>query len=541
MNIVSGAYSLAHATIESGVALVTGYPGSPATSVVNALLQLTAPDQVRVEWTSNEKVAIEIAFGASLGGQRALLCVKGVGLNIALDPLMTINLSGCNAGFVILVGDDPGGWGSQNEQDSRALAPLTEIPWLEPTTVPDAHAAMREAFTLSEELNLPVVVRITRALALAEAEVQTLSQEASDTVPPSFQRELSRWVVLPIDVVPYHSRLTEKLRVVQARFEVSASNEVQGDGVHGVIAAGFTYQKLLDVLDGTIPSGLRILRLGTHYPLPTQRLSAFLKQVESVLVLEEGAPLVERALRAVAQGAGLALPVYGRDTDHVPWTGELFAPEIASAVNRCVSGLVPPVAGQQDRPRPSREPLCDGCPYIPTFDALKAAMAQRGGRDAFIVVGDPGCMVRAQMPPYQLMDVKHGLGSAIGMATGIALTPTDKRIVALCGDSGFLHSGLNGLLDAARSSVRMLVLILDNGTTALSGGQPHPGSHTDARGRPRRAVDLAVLARAAGARTVSVVDLDAGQDVRSPIGSGLDADGLAVVIARGQCVKTPAA
>jgi indolepyruvate ferredoxin oxidoreductase alpha subunit len=399
---------------------------------------------------------------------------------------------------------------------------------------------MRDAFTLSEELGLPVVVRITRALALAEAEVQTPSQAASDTVPPSFQREFNRWVVLPIDVVPFHRRLTEKLRVVQARFEGSGLNGVQGDGMQGVIAAGFTYQKLLDVLDGTIPSGLRILRLGTHYPLPAPRLSAFLKQVESVLVLEETAPLTERALRAIAQGSGLTLPVYGRDTDHVPQTGELFAHEIASALNRFIPGLIPLIADQQGRPRPSREPLCDGCPYIPTFDALEAAMAQRGGRDAFIVVGDPGCMVRAQMPPYQLMDVKHGLGSAIGMATGIALTPTDKRIVALCGDSGFLHSGLSGLLDAARSGVRMLVVILDNGTTALSGGQPHPGSHTDARGRPRRAVDLAALARVAGAKTVKLVDLDAGQDVHPPIASGLDTDGLAVVIARGRCVKTPA-
>jgi indolepyruvate ferredoxin oxidoreductase alpha subunit len=540
MQVVSGAYSLARAAIASDVVLVTGYPGSPATSVVNALLQLTTPDQVRIEWTSNEKAAIEIAFGASLGGQRALLCVKSVGLNIALDPLMTINLSGCNAGFVILVGDDPGGWGSQNEQDSRALAPLTEIPWLEPTSVPDAYAALREAFALSEELELPVVVRITRALALAEAEVPALAVETITTAPRSFQREFMRWVVLPINVVPHHQRLSEKLRVVQGRFEASALNGVEGDGTTGVIAAGFCYQKLLDGLGGAIPSGLRVLRLGTHYPLPARRLSAFLAQVESVLILEETAPLVERAVRAVAQSAGLTLSVYGRDTDHVPYAGELFTPEIASALDRCVPGLLPPPAGQHGRPRPSREPLCDGCPYIPTFDALEAEMAQRGGRDAFIVVGDPGCMVRAQMPPYRLMDVKHGLGSAIGMATGIALSATQKHVIALCGDSGFLHTGLNGLLDAARSGVRMLVLILDNGTTALSGGQPHPGSHTDARGRPRRAVDMAALARAAGAETVRVVDLDAGHDIRSPIAAGLDTDGLAVVIARGQCVRTPA-
>jgi indolepyruvate ferredoxin oxidoreductase alpha subunit len=164
---VSGAYALARGAIEAGVSLVTGYPGAPATAVVNEILELTSPDEVQVEWTSNEKVVMEIAFGASLGGMRSLLCVKSVGLNVALDPLMALNLSGCNAGLVILVGDDPGGWGSQNEQDSRTLALAAEIPLLEPTSVSDARAAVRQAFQLSEEIGLPIIVRVTWALSSA--------------------------------------------------------------------------------------------------------------------------------------------------------------------------------------------------------------------------------------------------------------------------------------------------------------------------------------------------------------------------------------
>jgi indolepyruvate ferredoxin oxidoreductase alpha subunit len=539
---VSGAHALAYGAIASGVSLVTGYPGSPATAVVNAILELTSPHDVQVEWISNEKVAMEIAFGASLGGQRALLCVKGVGLNIGLDPLMTMNLSGCNAGFVILVGDDPGGWGSQNEQDSRALAPLMELPWLEPTTVSDAHAAMRDAFALSEEMELPVVLRVTRALALAEEEIKAWqvpqNKSLQRAAPPAFQSEFMRWVVLPINVVPYHRRLLERLSVVQDRFESSALNRVTGDGPRGVVASGFTYQKLLDLLGGAIPTGMRVLRLGTYYPLPTRRLTAFLKTIESALVVEETAPLVERGLRDIAQNAGLTLPIYGRDTDHLPFVGELFAADLAQALNRLLPGLALPTGGEQSRSMPSRQPLCDGCPYIPTFDALQAVITERGGRDPFIIVGDPGCMVRAQMPPYQLMDVKHSLGSAIGMATGIAAAQgrAGKRVIALCGDSGFLHSGFNGLVDAARAGVRLLVLVLDNGTTALSGRQPHPASPVDTRGRPRRAVELAALARAAGARMVLVADLDNGEDIQPDLEMGLDFDGLAVVIARGQCI-----
>lgn len=538
--LVSGAHALARGAIESGISVVTGYPGSPATAVVNAILDLTSPEKVRVEWTSNEKVGIEIAFGASLGGRRALLCVKSVGLNIALDPLMTMSLSGCNAGFVILVGDDPGGWGSQNEQDSRALAALTELPWFEPTTVPDALAAMRSAFDLSEEIGLPIVVRITRALVLAEREMSLPEARTTPSLAPRpFQREFMRWVVLPINVVEYHDRLLQRLSVVRARFEESALNGVEGSGPTGVIAAGFTYRKLMDLLAGAAPSGLQILRLGTHFPVPVERMKTFLRSVESVLVLEETAPLIENATRAIAHTAGLTLPVFGRDTGHVPQVGELFASDLAHALNRTLPGLDLPTGGENSRPRPSREPLCDGCPYTPTLNALDEAMAQRGGRDAFIIVGDPGCMVRRQMPPFRLMDVKHSLGSAIGMAAGLAVAQghEGRRVVALCGDSSFLHSGFSGLVDAAGLGVPLLVLILDNGTTALSGGQPHPGSGVDVAGAPRRAVNLAALAREAGAGMVHIVDLDEGDDIVAPIAAGIGFNGLAVVIARGRCVR----
>ncbi|MBU0702715.1 MAG: hypothetical protein KKC18_02485 [Chloroflexi bacterium] len=541
---IPGASALARGAIEAGVLLVTGYPGAPATAVVNSILQLTSPAEVQVEWTGNEKVAIEMAFGASVGGMRSLLCVKSVGLNIALDPLMAFNLSGCNAGFVILVGDDPGSWGSQNEQDSRALARVAELPLLEPTTVPDARAAMRQAFQLSEEMGLPVVVRVTRALVLAEG-VPNSEDLQSLPPPPPFRREPMRWVVLPVNVVECHRQLLQRLDRIQARFENSPLNGVEGGGPQGVIAAGFTHQKLLDLCGATAPPQLRILRLGTFHPLPTDLVTAFLQTVESALVLEETAPLVERAGRAIAQRVGLSLPIYGRDTGHVPRTGELFGPHIAAALNELAPQLTLPTDGETGRPRPSRKPLCDGCPYIPTFDALVEVLEQMGGREEFIVVGDPGCMVRAQLPPYELLDVKHSLGSSVGMAAGVALSQmkanTAKRVIALVGDSGFLHSGLNGLVDAARVGARMLVLMLDNGTTALSGGQPHPASPVDARGRPQRAVALAALAREAGAGMVRTVDLDRGEDVRAAIEMGMNFDGVAVVIARGRCPQWAAA
>lgn len=545
-----GATALAQGAIDAGVSLVTSYPGGPATAVVNGILALTPSNQVQVEWTSNEKVAVEMALGASLGGARSLLCVKSVGLNVALDPLMTMNLAGCNAGMVVLVGDDPGGWGSQNEQDSRALALAAELPLIEPTSVADARLATRQAFELAEELSLPVFVRVTRALVLEEQALP--ATEAADIPPaPPFQRAFMRWVVLPVNVVPHHLRLHHRLASVRQRFESSNLNSVEGSGRHGVIASGFAYHKLLSLLGGVLPPELRVLRLGTFHPLPDALVAAFLGTLESVLVLEETAPLVENAVRTIAQQIEADLPIHGRHTGCVKAEGELFGAHIVAALRSIVPRLYLDAEQEGGRPMPSQKPFCDGCPYVPTFDALLKAMDQLGGRDQFIVVGDPGCMVLAQLPPYRLLDVKGSLGSSIGMAAGLALSQRpnaprhgrsggERRVVALVGDSSFLHSGLNGLLDAVCIGARMLVLILDNGVTAMSGGQPHPATPRGPRGRPRRAVDLAALARDAGARTVQVVDLDLGQAIGPAIESGLTCDGVAVVIARGQCRRWPA-
>ena len=535
---ISGAQALAQGAIDAGVRLLTGYPGAPVTAVVDHILRLTTPEAVHVAWNSNEKVAIEMAFGASVGGMRALLCVKSVGLNVALDPLMAFNLSGCNAGLVILVGDDPGGWGSQNEQDSRGFAWLAELPLLEPTAA-EAQAVMREAFRLSEDLGLPVLVRFTRALA---SSVVAASQTAPvPSPPPDYQREFMRWVVLPVNVVPYHRRLLGKLDVLRARFEDSTFNAVEGTGPYGVIAAGSIYQKLLEALGGEVPHDLRILRLGTLHPLPEERIADFLGTVETALVLEETAPWIEDATRAIAQQAGITVVLAGRHTGHIPPAGEVFAPHVATALNTWLPDLALSTSGKTERPRPSRETLCEGCPYIPTVEALLAAMEKHGGRDAFIVTGDPGCMVRAQLPPYTLLDVKHSLGSSIGVAAGLAVSQqrsgTGKRVVALSGDSGFLHSGLAGLVDAVHTGAPLTVVILDNGTTALSGGQPHPASGINARRASQQAVDLAALVRACGVEAVRIADIDCGDDIRAAVEAGLQAEGVAVVIARGKCPR----
>jgi indolepyruvate ferredoxin oxidoreductase alpha subunit len=530
---ITGSEALAHGALEAGVRFVTGYPGSPSTGTVEALLRL-AGEGVRIEWATNEKSAFDAAFGASLAGVRSLLCLKSVGLNVALDCLMVSNLAAGDGGFVILVGDDPGGWGSQNEEDSRPLLAAAEIPVLEPTTHSDARPAMCQAFDLSERFRVPVAVRITRALAVSMAHL-----DAPRPVPESrlaaFRRQPERFNVLPLQVVDFHQRLQATVEKVGAVFEASALNGEEGLGKLGVIAAGHVYDKVRVVLETSGEPPLRVLRLGTLHPLPEERIATFLGSVDAALIVEEIAPHIETGIQAIAQRAGLTLPLYGRHSGHVPRAGELFADQITRALGALLPDWPWPTSEPGGRARPSRQPLCDDCPYIPALEALLAVMARQGGREAFVVTGETGCMVRAQLPPFEIMDLKYGMGSSIGLAAGLARTGIRQRIVALSGDSALLHSGLAELIDAVQAAVDLLVVVLANETTALSGGQPHPGTGHDALGTPRQPVDLAALIRAAGVDWVRVVDPFDGETTQTALEEGLATDRVSVVIVERAC------
>ena len=532
--VISGSEIIAHGAMEAGLQFVTGYPGSPSTSVVDALLHL-AGEQPRIEWAINEKSAFDAAFGASLAGMRSLLCLKSVGLNVALDSLMVSNLAAGDGGFVILVGDDPGGWGSQNEEDSRLLVAAAEIPLLEPTSLGNAGHLMRHAFGLSERFHVPVAVRITRALT-AERIVGALPQ-LTESAPRrvAFQRQGDRYNVLPIHVVDLHRNLQATMREVQISSEQSLLNGLEGRGSHGVLAAGFAYHKLKKVIAQSNDPPLSILHLSALNPLPEGQIVDFMHKLDAVLILEETAPFVETQVQALAQRAGLHLPVYGRSTGHLPGAGEIFDPQIAQALAALLPTWPWPTLERAGRTMPSRQPLCDECPYIPTFQALVAIMERHGGRDAFIVSGETGCMVRAQLPPWELLDLKYGMGSSIGLASGLARAGLPQKIVALSGDSALLHSGLGELIDAAQAGISLLVVILANETTALSGGQPHPGTTHDAQGQPRKPVDLYALAQAAGADIVHQVDPQDREATEAALEEGLTSEKLAVVIARRAC------
>ena len=533
---MTGSEALAHGILTSGARFVTGYPGSPATATVEALLRL-APDEIQIEWAINEKSAFDAAFGASLAGVRTLVCLKSVGLNVALDSLMVSNLAPGDGAFVLLVGDDPGGWGSQNEEDSRPLVAAAEVPLLEPTSVTEAALVMRHAFVMSERYRVPVVLHITRAFAQAQAPVALPDHDDPPSNQISFQRQPERFNVLPIAVVPMHQKLQATLGKLKAYLENHPLNSEQGQGSVGVIAAGYAFAKLDEVLRQSDVPPLHILRLGTLNPLPPERITAFLRPLEAVLVLEDGLPYVETQVRALAQQAGLTLPIYGRRSGQVPTAGELFAPQIAAGLAALLPDWPWPGFEPQSRAMPSRQPLCDDCPYIPAFEALLDVMDRHGGREAFVITGETGCMVRAQLPPWELLDVKYGLGSSIGLAAGLARAGIEQKIIALSGDSSFLHSGLGELIDAARADLPLLLVLLDNDITALSGQQPHPGTGHDARGRQRHPVDLIALLTAAGVENVHPVDPEDRRATRAALEAAITHRGLAAVVVQRPCPR----
>lgn len=530
-----GDQALALGVRAAGVQVVTGYPGSPSTGVFDALLSATEPGQMSLEWAPNEKVAMEIAIGASLAGARSLVVLKSVGMNVGIDPLATFSLSGCHAGMVILLGDDPGAWGSQNEQDSRWLARTAEVPVIEPISVQQAAAVMSQAYAWSESVGTPVIVRITRALTLALDAVD----EPWELPPPRlrFFRKRNRWIVLPALATKRHHSLHRRLRQMRMSLESSPYDVACGEGHIGVLAAGYTYAKLSQLLGEQPP--FSVLGLSSVWPLPETSLIRWLRRLDQLLVLEEGGPFVEEQLRDLAQRAGLSLPILGRHTRAIPEEGELGPSEIAAAL----AALSPESATvPENGPRlapgqmPSEKPLCDDCPYRPTFEALLQTMKAQGGRNRYIIVGETGCMVRANLHPLELFDVKYSLGSSLGLGLGLALSDPQHHVISILGDSSFFHSDVNALPYAVQKNPRLLMLLLDNGTTALTGGQAHVGSALDERGQPRQPVSMENVLRSYGIAPV-ICQANDPAALQAALADALASPALCAIIVQGPCPR----
>lgn len=498
-----GGEALALGAVAAGIRSATSYPGSPSSEVIEELIGLARDHEIVVEWASNERVALETGIGVSIAGQRALVCTKSVGMNVMLDPLMVLNLTPVHGGLVIVLGDDPGGYGSQNDQDTRPLATMLEIPMFEPSSPAEAFGMMVEAFDLSERFKTPVVIRETRSFAQSSGIVE-VSARPHMQEPRRPVREPWRFVPVPSNVVAKHRALHERFESFAAWAESTPYLRLSGSGELGVIAAGFAARKLDDVLGVPPPEGLQVSRLGLLHPLPATAIGGWLDACREVMVVEETEPFLERAIRAIAHTRAPRTRILGKATGHLRPEGELFRWQIRDALLKWQPGLK--LAGayraeDEASERPARESYCAGCRYDEVLDAIAEVARSRGSQP--FLVGDPGCLVTVA----EQLHAKYAIGSAIGVAHGLNLGGVNERVVALFGDSAFFHSAIPALCHAVVTRSPILMIVLDNQSTRTSGNQPHPGVGVDAMGQPSPKLSIERIARACEVADIRTVPL----------------------------------
>jgi indolepyruvate ferredoxin oxidoreductase alpha subunit len=462
-SVLLGDEAVALSAIHSGLSGAYAYPGTPSTEIMEFLLAYSkAHGRPHAEWSANEKTAFEEALGVAFVGRRAMVSMKHVGLNVAADPFMNAALVAPHGGLVVAVADDPGMHSSQNEQDSRFYADFARIVCFEPADQQEAYDMTREAFDVSERFRIPVMIRLVTRLAHARSVVTLAEPRAENPIvkPP----ETTSWILLPSNARRQWRSLLDRQGEMRAYTQTSRWNRyVEGEAgaPFGVITTGIARNYFLENL-GDLPFTPPHLHIGV-YPPPLGELREITTRVKRVLVFEDGYPHVERQLRGLLGVPGL--DVHGRDTGELPEDGELTPDVVRRAL-----GLVPSpgltVAGLVVPPRPPQ--LCQGCPHGDSYAALKEAIA---GFERTVVTSDIGCYTLGALPPYSAIESCVCMGASVGMAKGAAEAGL-RPAVAVIGDSTFLHSGITGLVDAVASNTPMTLVILDNETVGMTGGQP---------------------------------------------------------------------
>jgi indolepyruvate ferredoxin oxidoreductase alpha subunit len=491
--ILSGNESIARGAFEAGVIVASAYPGTPSTEILENIRTYQGID---ASWAPNEKVAMEVAIGASFGGARAIACMKHVGVNVAADPLFTVSYTGVGGGLVLVVADDPEMHSSQDEQDSRNYAKFVKIPMLEPSDSQECKDFTRLAFDLSEQFDTPVMIRSCTRISHGKSIVE-LGEPVSDLPKPGLVKNPSKYVMLPGNARVRHP-LVEQRVVDLSRFADTLSiNRIERNSRSlGVICSGVAYQYVKEVLPEA-----SILKLGMVYPLPFELIRSFAAEVDKLLVVEELDPFIEDQLKA----AGVEL--VGKE--FFPLCGELSPGRIRAPLQKAGVPLpdAPLSVGTVDNLPPRPPNMCPGCPHRGVFYLLNRLNAY--------VTGDIGCYTLGFMPPLNAMDTCVCMGASISNASGVvrAVPPDERqRVVAVIGDSTFLHTGINSLMEMAYNQTPATVLILDNRITAMTGRQENPASGYTLSGKPAPEVNLPDLCRALGIRepvTVDPYDLDA--------------------------------
>ncbi|MDR2936540.1 MAG: indolepyruvate ferredoxin oxidoreductase [Rikenellaceae bacterium] len=515
--LLLGDQAVALGAIRSGISGVYAYPGTPSTEITEYIQASPEAAGIHSRWCTNEKTAMEAALGISYVGRRALVCMKHVGLNVAADAFLNSAMTGTNGGLIVLVADDPSMHSSQNEQDSRFYGKFAFVPTLEPASQQEAYDMMAYGFDLSEKQGLPVLMRITTRMAHSRAVVQTGPRR--EVAPISFPKEPSRWVLLPVNARKRYDILLGQQPELEKISEDSPYNKyVEGkDRSLGVIACGIGHNYLMEQYPEGCP--YPVLKIA-QYPLPRKHLEKMAADCRKLLILEDGQPFVEEQMRGIF---GAPCAVAGRLSGELPRAGELTPDNVRSALGLpAAEGFA---ASSLVMPRPPV--LCAGCGHRDVYDVLNGVAV---GYPAARIFSDIGCYTLGALPPFRAIHSCVDMGASITMAKGAAdagLFPA----VAVIGDSTFTHSGITGLLDAVNSQAPITVVISDNLTTAMTGGQDSAGT-----GR------LEAICRGVGVEEAHirvVIPISGNRDeIAKIIRDEIEYKGVSVIIPRRECIQT---
>ncbi|MBQ3506238.1 MAG: indolepyruvate ferredoxin oxidoreductase subunit alpha [Clostridia bacterium] len=499
-------HAIARGAWEAGVHVLSAYPGTPSTEIAEKFATFS---ESYAEWAPNEKVAVEVALGASVGGARAMACMKHVGLNVAADPLFTAAYTGVNGGLVIVVADDPGMHSSQNEQDSRYYARSAHVPMLEPSSAQEAKEFVKLAYELSEKFDTPVLIRETTRVAHSHGIVELCDREEKEIKP--YEKAANKYVCMPANAILRHIEVEKRDNALAAfvngmdinRAEYTSENEI------GVICFGAVYEYVKEALPRA-----NVYKVGTLYPLPIEGMKEFAKKVKKLYVIEELEPYIEDALKV----AGVAC--VGKELFSVQ--GELSVVKILKAFeNREIP---------QAEKVPARPPvMCAGCPHRGVFYVLHKLK--------LTVNGDIGCYTLGAVPPLAAVDTCVCMGASVGMAHGFKKARgEDAHNVAVIGDSTFLHSGVTGLINAVYNQSGLTLIILDNSTTGMTGHQQHPATGKNLKGESAPSVLLDELCKACGVKDLQIVDAYDVAAVEKAVKAATSSNEVSVIIAQRPCV-----
>lgn len=477
--LMLGNAAFARGAYEAGATVASAYPGTPSTEITENVAKY---DEIKAQWAPNEKVALEVAIGASVGGARALCAMKHVGLNVAADPLFTAAYTGVNGGLVIIVADDPGMHSSQNEQDSRFYARSSHIPMLEPSDSMEAKELVKAAFDISEKFDTPVLLRSNTRLSHSQGIVELMDRQEVGL--KDYEKNIAKYVMMPGMARKRHVIVEQRMNDIAEYSNTSELNRVEmNDASVGIITAGVSYNDVKEALPNA-----SVLKLGMVYPIPSKTIREFAKKVDKLYIVEELEPFFEDQIKA------MGIEVIGKEIFTVQ--GEYSANMIAKAIEG--REIESRDAGQL----PMRPPvMCPGCPHRGVYYVLNKLKIK--------ATGDIGCYTLGALKPLESIDTCVCMGASISMATGLEKARGKefaRKLVAVIGDSTFFHSGITGLVDMVYNGATSTVLILDNSTTGMTGHQEHPSTGKNLKGDIAPAVDIPMLVKSIGIKHVVTVD-----------------------------------